>query len=62
MDPEASVSSLVFHRPDGTYFSVGDDSDSPPSKEAFQLSKILMVQKRKGDLKRLKISGYHSHL
>jgi 5-methyltetrahydrofolate--homocysteine methyltransferase len=24
MDPEASVSALAFHHPDGTYFSVGD--------------------------------------
>jgi 5-methyltetrahydrofolate--homocysteine methyltransferase len=29
MDPEASVSALVFHHPDCTYFSVGGDS-SPP--------------------------------
>ena len=29
MDPEASVSALVFHHPDCTYFSVGDQpSDS----------------------------------
>jgi len=27
MDPEASVSALVFHHPDCTYFSVGDGSD-----------------------------------
>ena len=26
MDPEASVSALVFHHPDATYFSVGDPS------------------------------------
>jgi len=24
MDPEASVSALVFHHPDCTYFSVGE--------------------------------------
>ena len=24
MDPEASVSAVVFHHPDCTYFSVGD--------------------------------------
>ena len=29
MDPEASVSALVFHHPDCTYFSVGDQPDSP---------------------------------
>jgi 5-methyltetrahydrofolate--homocysteine methyltransferase len=28
MDPEASVSALVFHHPDCTYFSVGDTSDN----------------------------------
>jgi len=28
MDPEASVSALVFHHPDCTYFSVGDSADS----------------------------------
>ncbi|HKS80014.1 MAG TPA: methionine synthase [Candidatus Acidoferrales bacterium] len=28
MDPEASVSALVFHHPDCTYFSVGSDPDS----------------------------------
>jgi 5-methyltetrahydrofolate--homocysteine methyltransferase len=27
MDPEASVSALVFHHPDCTYFSVGDQPD-----------------------------------
>jgi 5-methyltetrahydrofolate--homocysteine methyltransferase len=27
MDPEASVSALVFHHPDCTYFSVGDTSE-----------------------------------
>ncbi|HTS12155.1 MAG TPA: methionine synthase [Candidatus Limnocylindrales bacterium] len=27
MDPEASVSALVFHHPDCTYFSVGDELD-----------------------------------
>jgi 5-methyltetrahydrofolate--homocysteine methyltransferase len=27
MDPEASVSALVFHHPDCTYFSVGDSSE-----------------------------------
>jgi 5-methyltetrahydrofolate--homocysteine methyltransferase len=33
MDPEASVSALVFHHPDCTYFSVGEPSqDIPPSK------------------------------
>jgi cobalamin-dependent methionine synthase I len=26
MDPEASVSAVVFHHPDCTYFSVGDSS------------------------------------
>jgi 5-methyltetrahydrofolate--homocysteine methyltransferase len=29
MDPEASVSALVFHHPDCAYFSVGDQPDSP---------------------------------
>ena len=28
MDPEASVSALVFHHPDCTYFSVGDTQES----------------------------------
>ena len=28
MDPEASVSALVFHHPDCTYFSVGDAPDA----------------------------------
>jgi 5-methyltetrahydrofolate--homocysteine methyltransferase len=28
MDPEASVSALVFHHPDCTYFSVGDQAES----------------------------------
>ena len=28
MDPEASVSALVFHHPDCTYFSVGDAAES----------------------------------
>jgi len=28
MDPEASVSALVFHHPDCTYFGVGDVADS----------------------------------
>jgi 5-methyltetrahydrofolate--homocysteine methyltransferase len=28
MDPEASVSALVFHHPDCTYFSVGDSTES----------------------------------
>jgi 5-methyltetrahydrofolate--homocysteine methyltransferase len=28
MDPEASVSALVFHHPDCTYFSVGDTAES----------------------------------
>ncbi|HKW64889.1 MAG TPA: methionine synthase [Candidatus Acidoferrum sp.] len=28
MDPEASVSALVFHHPDCTYFSVGDTSET----------------------------------
>jgi 5-methyltetrahydrofolate--homocysteine methyltransferase len=27
MDPEASVSALVFHHPDCTYFGVGDVQD-----------------------------------
>jgi 5-methyltetrahydrofolate--homocysteine methyltransferase len=31
MDPEASVSALVFHHPDCNYFSVGDQpSEQPP--------------------------------
>jgi len=40
MDPEASVSALVFHHPDCTYFSVGDvpeaapDSAEPPVRPA----------------------------
>ena len=29
MDPEASVSALVFQHPDCTYFSVGDASEAP---------------------------------
>ena len=29
MDPEASVSALVFHHPDCTYFSVGDQPEQP---------------------------------
>jgi 5-methyltetrahydrofolate--homocysteine methyltransferase len=29
MDPEASVSALVFHHPDCSYFSVGDQPDPP---------------------------------
>ena len=29
MDPEASVSALVFHHPDCTYFTVGDQPDPP---------------------------------
>jgi len=28
MDPEASVSALVFHHPDCAYFSVGDSQDA----------------------------------
>lgn len=28
MDPEASVSAIVFHHPQATYFSVGQDSDN----------------------------------
>jgi 5-methyltetrahydrofolate--homocysteine methyltransferase len=31
MDPEASVSALVFQHPDCTYFSVGDQPDEEPS-------------------------------
>jgi 5-methyltetrahydrofolate--homocysteine methyltransferase len=27
MDPEASVSALVFHHPDRTYFSVGEATE-----------------------------------
>jgi cobalamin-dependent methionine synthase I len=27
MDPEASVSALVFHHPDCTYFGIGDSQD-----------------------------------
>ena len=29
MDPEASVSALVFHHPDCTYFSAGETADNP---------------------------------
>src|SRR5580698_8087541 len=29
MDPEASVSAVVFHHPDCTYFSVGDQPETP---------------------------------
>ena len=29
MEPEASVSALVFHHPDATYFSVGAGEDEP---------------------------------
>ncbi len=29
MDPEASVSALVFHHPDCTYFSVGESAENP---------------------------------
>jgi 5-methyltetrahydrofolate--homocysteine methyltransferase len=32
MDPEASVSALVFHHPDCTYFSVGDQTAESPSE------------------------------
>jgi 5-methyltetrahydrofolate--homocysteine methyltransferase len=32
MDPEASVSALVFHHPDCTYFSVGDQPAEAPSE------------------------------
>ena len=28
MDPEASVSALVFHHPDCTYYTVGDQPES----------------------------------
>jgi 5-methyltetrahydrofolate--homocysteine methyltransferase len=28
MDPEASVSAVVFHHPDAVYYSVGDAEDS----------------------------------
>jgi cobalamin-dependent methionine synthase I len=28
MDPEASVSALVFHHPDCAYFTVGDQPDT----------------------------------
>jgi len=28
MDPEASVSALVFHHPDCVYFSVGDAGEN----------------------------------
>jgi cobalamin-dependent methionine synthase I len=28
MDPEASVSALVFQHPDCTYFSVGEQTDA----------------------------------
>jgi len=31
MDPEASVSALVFHHPDASYFSVADEPDGPAS-------------------------------
>ena len=31
MDPEASVSALVFHHPDCTYFSVGNNLEESPS-------------------------------
>ena len=31
MEPEASVSALVFHHPDCAYFSVSDISDPPPA-------------------------------
>jgi 5-methyltetrahydrofolate--homocysteine methyltransferase len=27
MDPEASVSALVFHHPDCAYFTAGEDSE-----------------------------------
>ena len=30
MDPEASVSALVFQHPDCTYFTVGDRPDPQP--------------------------------
>jgi 5-methyltetrahydrofolate--homocysteine methyltransferase len=35
MDPEASVSALVFHHPDCTYFSVGEPADSSTAAKAF---------------------------
>lgn len=34
MDPEASVSAIVFHHPAATYFSVGDTSSQNPGAEA----------------------------
>jgi 5-methyltetrahydrofolate--homocysteine methyltransferase len=30
MDPEASVSALVFHHPQAGYFSIGPDRSAPP--------------------------------
>jgi cobalamin-dependent methionine synthase I len=30
MDPEASVSALVFHHPQAGYFSLGPDRSAPP--------------------------------
>jgi hypothetical protein len=32
MEPEASVSALVFHHPDATYFSAGPTEDGEPSE------------------------------
>jgi hypothetical protein len=34
MDPEASVSALVFHHPDCSYFSVGDTAEVPANQGA----------------------------
>jgi hypothetical protein len=33
MDPEASVSALVFQHPDCSYFSVGDATAETPNPE-----------------------------
>jgi len=35
MDPEASVSALVFHHPDRAYFSVGDSQMPPMTNHTF---------------------------
>jgi hypothetical protein len=33
MEPEASVSALVFHHPDATYFSAGEAGDDAAAEE-----------------------------
>ena len=43
MDPEASVSALVFHHPDCTYFSVGDSNLNPdPCAVRLRLTPVAL--------------------